>query len=166
MNPNTLKVTLPSDREARITRVFNAPRRLVWNAHVKPELVRRWVTGPEGWKMEVCKVDLRAGGSFRYELSKSDGTESMGWGGKFLEISEPEKIVHTELFDEDWTGGETTVTIRFRELAPDKTELDMTVVYVSKEARDAALQTGMTEGMEMSYKNMDALLAEDAGKGG
>ncbi len=171
MKTGKLNVELMGDRELRITRTFDARRQLVFDAHTKPELLKRWLTGPDGWEMAVCEVDLRAGGSFRYELRRNGepveegwdgGPEAMGWGGKFLEVDPPARIVHTELFDEDWTGGETRVTILFRELSPDRTELEMTVLYASKEAREAALQTGMTDGMEMSYVKLDAMCAEAA----
>lgn len=154
---NTLQVTAPSDREIVMTRVFDAPRQLVFDAHTKPDLVRRWLLGPPGWTMPVCEIDLRVGGRFRYVWRKDDGAE-MGMGGVFREIVRPERIVHTELFDQDWTGGETVSTTRFTE-RDDRTTLTITTLYSSKEARDGALKSGMTDGMEAGYARLDELLA-------
>lgn len=154
----TLNVTTPSDNEIRITRVLDAPRRLVFDCLSKPELVQQWLLGPPGWTMPVCEIDFRVGGRYRYVWRRENGIE-MGMGGVFREIVPPERIVTKELFDEDWTGGETTVTSTFVERAG-KTTLTMAIVYSSKEARDGALKSGMTEGMSAGYAKLDALLAK------
>jgi uncharacterized protein YndB with AHSA1/START domain len=153
-----LKFETRGERELVFTRAFNAPRQLVWEAHTKPEYVRRWLLGPGGWSMPVCEIDLKVGGRYRYVWRHADGRE-MGMGGVFREIRAPERIVTTELFDKDWTGGETLVTQLFAERGM-KTELSMTVLYSSLEARDNALKTGMTDGMEAGYARLDVLLAE------
>lgn len=152
-----LTVTKSSESAITFTREFNAPARLVWDCHTKPEFVRRWLLGPEGWTMPVCRIDLRVGGEFRYEWQNADG-RTMGMGGIFRELDAPKKIVHTEIFDEDWTGGETTVTTLFEERGG-KTLFTLTVVYASVKARDTALQTGMTDGMETGYQRLDDVLA-------
>ena len=90
--PNKLEITLPSDREIRITRAFDAPRNLVWDAHTKPELVRRWLLGPPGWEMPVCRIDLRVGGEYRYEWEDKARNKKMGMGGTYTEVKAPEKI--------------------------------------------------------------------------
>src|SRR5258706_7646606 len=111
--PGTLQVTTPSDREIRMTRVFDAPRRLVFEAFTKPDLVKRWLLGPPGWTMPVCEIDLRVGGKYRYVWRKDGGTE-MGMGGVFREVGQPERIVQTEKFDQACYSGEadgTTVTV-------------------------------------------------------
>lgn len=154
---NPLKVTTPSDREILITRAFDAPRSLVFDCLSKPELVTRWLLGPPGWTMPVCEIDFRVGGRFRYVWRRANGNE-MGMGGVYREIVRPERIVHTELFDEDWTGGETVGTSIFTEQGA-RTTLTMTILYSSKEARDGALRTGMTEGMTVSYDRLEALMA-------
>ena len=154
---SALKVTTPTDREVVITRVFNAPRRLVFDAHTKPELVRRWLLGPPGWTMPICEIDLRVGGKYRYVWRGPKG-ESMGMGGVHREILAPARLVSTQLFDEDWTGGETVGTLVLTEQGG-KTTLTQTVLYASKEARDGALRTGMTDGMEAGYVRLDELLA-------
>lgn len=158
--PIPLTVTTPSDREVEITRVFDAPRKMVFDAFTKPDLVKRWLLGPPGWSMPVCEIDLKVGGKFRYEWRNQDG-RSMGMGGVFRELAAPGRIVHTELFDEDWTGGETKVTTIFTEKAG-KTTVAMTVLYASREARDGAMGTGMTRGMEDSYARLDEMFAGSA----
>lgn len=154
----SLDVTTPGEREIRIRRVFAAPRGLVFDAYTKPHLVSRWLLGPPGWTMPVCEIDLRVGGAFRYVWLGPDGTE-MGVSGTFREIVAPARIVHTELFDEDWTGGETEVTTLFAEQGG-RTTVTMSILYASSEARKGALATGMTEGMGQSYASLDALLAQ------
>src|SRR5678816_4821424 len=96
-----LQITTRGDRELVMARVFDAPRHLVFEACSKPELVRRWLLGPDGWSMPVCEIDLRVGGSYRYVWRHSDGRE-MGMGGVYREIIVPERIVATEKFDEAW----------------------------------------------------------------
>ena len=157
----TLELSMPNDLEAVFTRSFNAPRELVWEAHTKPELIRRWLLGPDGWTMPVCEVDLRVGGQFRYVWRNADGRE-MGLRGAFREVTPPERLVHTEIFDEDWTDGETVVTQSFAERGG-KTTLTLTVRYASKQARDAALNTGMMRGMEAGYARLDDMFATPAG---
>lgn len=151
-----LKVTTPTDREVVITREFDAPRGMLFDAHTKPDLVQRWLLGPPGWTMPVCEIDLRVGGKYRYVWENADG-HKMGVGGTFTEIVRPSRIVITQLFDEDWTGGETIVITEFVEKSG-KTTLTTTVRYASREVRDAALQTGMAKGMEAGYERLDELL--------
>ena len=156
METGKLKVTTPSDREIVMTRVFDAPRNLVFDAWTKPELVRRWLLGPPGWTMPICEIDLRVGGAYRFEWLGQDGTR-MGMGGVYREIVIPERIVNTQLFDEDWTGGETLGTLLFTEQGG-KTTLSNSVLYSSREARDAALRTPMAEGVEAGYARLDEIL--------
>ena len=158
MNSDKLQITTPSDREIAMTRVFNAPRRLVFDALTKPELVKRWLLGPPGWSMPVCEIDLRVGGKYRYVLKGPNG-EEMGFGGTYRELVRPELMASTEIFDEDWTGGETHSKTRFDEMS-ERTKVTVTILYVSKEARDGAIATGMAEGMESGFQNLDALLVD------
>lgn len=151
-------VTTPSDTEITVTRSFVAPRRLVFEAFTKPDLVRRWLQGPDDWPMVVCEVDFRVGGAYRY-VWRNPGKGDMGMGGTFREIVPPERIVHTELFDQDWTGGETMVTTVFEERGG-RTTVTATVRYSSQAARDGALKTGMIEGWGQAYDRLDGLLAE------
>jgi uncharacterized protein YndB with AHSA1/START domain len=156
--PNKLEITLPSDREIRITRAFDAPRNLVWDAHTKPELVRRWLLGPPGWEMPVCRIDLRVGGEYRYEWEDKGRGKKMGMGGVYTEVAEPEMIGSKEKFDDDWTMGETVNKQAFTEKSG-KTHMVLTVLYASKEARDGAAKSGMTDGMEAGYARLDEVLA-------
>jgi len=154
-----LRVTTPTDRDVVITREFDASRGMVFDAHTKPDLVQRWLLGPPGWTMPVCEIDLRVGGKYRYVWQNADG-RTMGVGGTFTEIARPSRIVITQLFDEDWTGGETIVITEFVE-TKGKTRLTTTIRYVSREVRDAALKTGMAKGMEAGYERLDDLLKEE-----
>jgi uncharacterized protein YndB with AHSA1/START domain len=156
-NTDTLTLTMPSDLEVQVTRAFNAPRRMVFEALTTPALLMRWMHGPNGWTLAVCEVDLRVGGKFRYVWRKTNGRE-MGMGGVFHDILRPERIVHNEIFDDDWTGGETTVTTTLAERGS-ATTLTVTILYSSKDARDAALTTNFATGMEAGYNVLADLLA-------
>lgn len=153
-----LSVTTPSDREILMTRVFDAPRELVFEAMHRPELLKRWLSGPPGWSLVECEADFRVGGTFRHLWHGPEGA-TMGMGGVFREIAAPERIVRTELFDQDWTGGEALATLVLSARAG-KTELAVTVLYSSREARDGALASGMKDGVAASYGELDTVLAE------
>jgi uncharacterized protein YndB with AHSA1/START domain len=155
-NSGTLKVTTPGDREIAMTRIFDAPRHLVFEAWSKPELVKRWLYGPDDWRLAVCEMDLRVGGATRFVWRDRDGKE-MGMSGVFREIAPPDRLVFTEIWDEDWTGGEALNTITFTEHAG-KTTLTQTVLYSSRAARDGALKTGMEHGAAVSYDRLAELL--------
>lgn len=156
-NTGTLKVTTPTDREIVMTREFDAPRRLVWEALTKPELLRRWFFGPPGWSLAVCEIAVQVGGAYRYVWRGPDGTE-MGMGGILLEIVPPERIVATEKFDKPWyPGGAVVTTVLIEEGG--RTTLTLTVCYESREARDAVLKTPMDKGVAASYDRLAELLA-------
>jgi len=151
---STLKVTTPSDREIALTREFNAPRQLVWDAHTKPELVKKWLLGPPGWSMPVCKIDLRVGGTYRFEWrNDADGT-TMAMGGTYKEVKPIERIVQTEKFDDPWYEGEAVSTFTLREQGI-KTILTTTVRYASKAVRDSVIKSGMTTGVEQSFDRLE-----------
>jgi uncharacterized protein YndB with AHSA1/START domain len=156
-NPGTLKITAHGDREIVMTRAFKAPRKLVFDAFTKPELVRRWLLGPEGWTMPVCEIDLRVGGNYRYVWRNAKGTE-MGMGGVYREIVVPERIVSTEQFDEAWYPGEAVGTIALVE-QDGKTTLTQTVRYDSREAREAVMKSPMESGVGAGYDRLEKLLA-------
>ena len=153
----TLQVTTPSDREVAMTRVFDAPRHLVFEALTKPELLKRWFYGPPGWSLVVCEMDLRVGGAYRWVWRGPDGHD-MGVSGVFLAVEMPERIVATERFDVAWYPGEGRVTQVLVE-KDGKTTLTLTVLYESQEARDTALRTPMAKGVEMGYDRLAELLA-------
>jgi uncharacterized protein YndB with AHSA1/START domain len=151
-NFGKLTVTIPSDREIAMTRAFNAPRQLVFDALTKPELLKRWLTGPPGWTFAVCEIDLKVGGTYRFVWSKAGGIQ-MGVGGVYREVTPPERFVNTEKFDEPWYPGEALVTNALVE-ADGKTTLTLTVKYESREARDVALQSPMEEGVALGYDRL------------
>jgi len=152
-----LKLTTRGDREIVMTRVFDAPRSLVFEAFTKPELVKQWLLGPEGWSMPVCEIDLRVGGKYRYVWRHVKGHE-MGMGGVFREIVPPERIVSTEKFDESWYPGEAVGTVALTEQGG-KTTLTQTVEYQSREAREAVLKSPMESGVAAGYDRLAELLA-------
>jgi uncharacterized protein YndB with AHSA1/START domain len=152
-----LQITTRGDREIIITRHFSAPRRLVFEAWTKPELLKRWLLGPPGWSFAVCESDLRVGGRYRFVWRNSEGGE-MGMGGEYREVVPPERVVNTQLFDQDWTGGEAVGTLVLTE-DNGKTTSTNTILYSSREARDGAACTGMAEGMEAGYARLDEILA-------
>jgi len=150
-----LKITTPSDREIAMTREFNAPRQLVWDAHTKPELVRQWLLGPPGWSMPVCKIDLRVGGSYRYEWRNDKDGTTMAMGGTYKEVKPIERIVQTEKFDDPWYEGEATGTMVLKEQGS-KTILTTTVRYASQAVRDSVIKSGMTTGVEQSFDRLES----------
>jgi uncharacterized protein YndB with AHSA1/START domain len=149
-----LIVSTPSDNELRLTRSFSAARSLVYDCWTKPELVRRWMTGPDGWSFMVCDIDLRVGGRYRYAWRNLNGCD-MGMGGVYREIIPTRRLVSAELFDDDWTGGETLCTVDFSEQGAVTTVIT-TVLYSSRQARDGAMQSGMEGGMATSFQRLDA----------
>ena len=157
MTTPTLKVEARGEREIVMTRVFDAPRRLVFDAFTKPELLKRWLTGPPGWTLAVCEIDLRVGGSLRY-MWRGPAGEEMGMRGVFREITPPDRIVGTEKFDQAWYPGEAVGTVVLTEQGG-KTTLTQTIVYESREARDIVLKSPMEQGLGMSYDHLADLLA-------
>ena len=129
-----LKVTAQSDREIVMTRVFDAPRNLVFDAYTKPELLKRWLGVFGGYSMPVCEVDLRVGGTYRFVWRGPDGAE-MGVRGVYREVVRPERLVHTERFDEAWYPGEALITV---------------------------LKSPMESGVAQSYDKLAELLASGA----
>jgi uncharacterized protein YndB with AHSA1/START domain len=144
-NVGNMQLSTPGDREIVMSRVFDAPRALVFEAFTKPELLKRWLGVHNGWKMTLCEIDLRPGGKYRYGWESRDGTK-MSMGGEYREIVPATRIVATELFDDPWYPGEAVGTTSFVE-AGGKTTLSMSVLYASKEAREAVLETPMEQGV-------------------
>jgi uncharacterized protein YndB with AHSA1/START domain len=153
----TLEIAALGEREIVMARVFNAPRHLVFDALTKPELVKRWLLGPDGWTMPVCEIDLRVGGRYRYVWRRTSNGKEMGMGGVYREIVPPERLVHTELFDEAWYPGESLITYTLAE-KNGRTTLTTTMLYVSQEARDEILKSGMERGVEASYDRLAAIV--------
>jgi len=153
-NSGTLKVSLPTEREVVMTRVFDAPRRLVFDALTKPELLKRWF-GPRGWSLLVCEADLKVGGAWRWVLRGPDGRD-MGMRGVYQEITPPEWLVSTESFD-DYPGESLNTLILSEE--DGKTTFTITVRYASQEIRDAVIKSGMEHGAAECYDKLAEMLA-------
>jgi uncharacterized protein YndB with AHSA1/START domain len=154
---SNFNITAHGDREIVVTRIFDAPRRLVFDAYTKPELIKRWLLGPDGWSMPVCEVDLRVGGKYRYVWKNDNDGHEMGMGGVYREVVTPERIVATEMFDEAWYPGEAVDTIAFVE-REGETTLTQTILYNSRETRDAVLKSPMETGMAASYDRLEQFL--------
>lgn len=156
---NTLNVAAVGDREIVITRDFDAPRALVWDAMSRPELLRRWLFGPQGWQLTTIEEDPRVGGTFRWEWAGPEGA-GMTMSGVYREVVPPERCVRTERFESACfpAMGEQVATLVLTEQG-EKTSLTLTVLYPSREARDGALAGGMDKGLGAGYDRLDAILA-------
>jgi uncharacterized protein YndB with AHSA1/START domain len=154
--PGVTSYSTPSDREVHISRVFDAPRGLIFEAWTRCEHLTQWMLGAPGWTMPICEIDLRPGGANRFVWRRPDGTE-MEIRGQYREIVPPERLVYTE-----WWGGDWPETVDTLVLTEEKgrTTVTITVLYPSKEARDAALETGMKEGMEEGFERLEAYLGQ------
>ncbi len=157
---DTFTVTLPEDTDVLMTRVFDAPPRMVWDAYTKPELVRQWLLGPDGWDMPVCEIDLRVGGRYAYRWSHPE-QGAFGSGGEFLEVTPTSRIVSTERME--GFDGQSHVVITFEEHTSGgldgQTLFSMLQRFESKEARDGAVATGMADGVAISFNRLDDVIA-------
>lgn len=151
-----LVVQAVGDRAITFTRDFAAPRPLVWRAMTDPALVMRWLW-TQDHPMTRCEQDLRVGGALRWEWAMPGGAV-MGVSGTYLQIEPPGLIVHSELFDEDWTGGATRVTTVLDDCGPALTRMRMTAEYSGTAARDRVMLSPMAEGMDEGYARLDTLL--------
>ncbi|MFZ2028757.1 MAG: SRPBCC domain-containing protein [Vitreimonas sp.] len=164
--PAPAQVTLPSDREVRVTRQFNAPRQLVYDAHTKPELIRKWM-GYADWDMPICEMDVRVGGKYRWYWKHKENGKQFGFFGPFTEVDAPARLAHDQYFDAGNLGGsmpagdpcEVWLDLQERSGVP---TLVCNMKFASKEARDGAVATGMTDGMEFGYTRLDVMAAEAA----
>ncbi|CAG1006814.1 hypothetical protein PHYC_03362 [Phycisphaerales bacterium] len=170
MNPAGLQVSTPSDTTIVFTRTFKAPRRLVWEAMTTPALVQRWMFCPPGWSWAACEMDVRAGGSYRWDWNGPDGTLALTIRGVHREVDPPSRLVHTELMEMGPGAGpcgpeggssEPWELVAALELTEREgvTSMKMTLAFGSRQARDMALQSRMEHGMEAGYRQLDALLA-------
>jgi uncharacterized protein YndB with AHSA1/START domain len=169
--PKPVEVQTPSDREVVVIRTFDAPANLVWDAHTKPELIKRWLIGQPGWSMPYCTVDLRVGGKYRYVWRNgADGSE-FGSYGEHLELETHQKIVTSERMDgldgqpidhaNPVEAGDPSINTLTLAEAGGRTTLRIAMVFPSKEIRDIAVQSGMSDGMAMSYDMLDGVLAAE-----
>jgi uncharacterized protein YndB with AHSA1/START domain len=158
-NSGNLKIAAVGEREIVITRVFDAPRHLVFQAMTEPELLKRWMLGPPGWTMPICEIDFKVGGKFRYLWRSDDGTE-MKMSGVFREIVPNERVVNTATFEfgcAPQAGEQVGTAVLVEENG--KTTLTSTIVYPSKEARDGTIASGMSKGVAASYDRLAELLS-------
>ncbi|WP_203580929.1 SRPBCC family protein [Microbacterium hibisci] len=147
------------DTHVRITRLIEGPRELVWRAHQEPELLEKWMLGPDGWRMSVCEVDPQVGGKYRYEWEPTEGTEGerFGFDGETVLSESPRRAVTTE----HMTGTDYPSTLNDMNLEEEDgaTLITLLIEYPDKETRDIVLATGMTDGMESSYRRLEGVLA-------
>jgi uncharacterized protein YndB with AHSA1/START domain len=157
-NSDTFKVSTPADCEILITRLFDAPRQIVFDAMTKPEHVRRWWGCiSEHHSVTVCEIDLRVGGAWKFVHRGPDG-EYPAFYGVYREIDAPGRLVFTEIF-EPYPDGESVVTQILTE-ENGKTRLDLSAVYESLAVRDMVLKTGMEKGAAISYDRLEDLVIE------
>jgi uncharacterized protein YndB with AHSA1/START domain len=157
------QVSQPSDHEVKVVRSFKAPRDLVYKAYTTPDLVKRWCLGPPGWEMPVCEMDVRVGGTYRWRWRNNSNGKEFGFHGEYKEVNAPARLVNTEFYDPGDVGGDmgqgSNVTVEFTE-ANGITTMTSVMDFGTKQARDAAVGTGMTDGMEQGYQLLDQLLAK------
>ena len=156
-NSDTFTVTTPSEREIKMTRLFNAPRHLVWEAMSKPEHIKRWwgCLGT-GYSVPVCEVDLRPGGKWRFVNRHPKGEAE--FYGEYREIVPPERVVFTEIFAPFPDAGSLVTAVLTEE--NDKTRLTVTAQYPSLEVRDMVIGTGMAKGAAASYDRLEEVAVE------
>jgi uncharacterized protein YndB with AHSA1/START domain len=151
---DTLKVTTPSDREIHITRMFDAPREMVFEAHSSCEHMSNW-WGPRKYEFASCEIDFRPGGKWRV-VHRAEGQDDQGFRGEYREIVPPERIVWT--FEWEGAPGQVSVETLTLEEHDGKTLLTANAVYDTVEDRDGMLQSGMEEGMIETYERLDEYL--------
>ena len=157
---DALTITALGELEVVMTRSFDAPRPLVFDAWTKPELLQQWLGVRGGWTMPVCEIDLRVGEIYRYVWKDESGAE-MGVGGEYRKIVVPELIVTTEKFDDPWYVGEALITHVLEE-ADGTTTSTVTMRYESKASRDIVLASPMESGVAEGYAMLDKLLTRIA----
>ena len=154
MTNNTITVTMPSDTSVQVERTFDAPAQLVWDAHTKPELIRQWLLGPDGWDMPICDVDLRPGGDFHYRWAHpTEGAFSSK--GTFSTVTPVSYLAFTERMEGFEGESQNSYTLVERD---GRTTITMSMDFGSQEARDGAVATGMADGIGVSFDRLEALL--------
>ena len=156
-NSDSFQVTTPAPREIVLTRLFNAPRHLVFEAMSKPEHVRRWWGNlGDGYSVPVCEIDFRVGGKWRFVNRHPKGEAT--FYGVYREIDAPGRVVFTEIY-EPFPDAESVVTSVLTE-ENGQTRLTATCLYPSKQVRDMVIGTGMEKGAGLSYDQLDNLVVE------
>ncbi len=162
-SPKGLQVSTPTDTTIVLTRTFNAPRRLVWEAMFTPDRMRRWTLLPPGLTMTVCECEARVGGALRLVSKSEEADPAMTLQGVFTEVVLHERAVHTETMalGSGQVIGSLVETHEFAEKGG-VTTMRITQAYPSKDARDGVIASGMDQGLEACYEQLDALLAQPA----
>ncbi|WP_439591235.1 SRPBCC family protein [Microbacterium sp.] len=147
------------DQHVRITRLIDGPRDLVWRAHTEPELMKKWLLGPDGWRMSVCEFEPVAGTTYRYAwepVGDAEG-EAFGFDGEILHAEPQRRLVNTE----HMTGTDYPATLNDMNLEEEDgaTLITLYIEYPDAQTRDMVLATGMTDGMETSYARLEGILA-------
>ena len=154
--PAPIEVTTPSPSSVQVVRSFKAPAQLVWDFHTRPQLIKQWLLGPDGWTMPVCEMDLRVGGRYRYGWHNTEGKQpDFAFTGELREIDPPTRIVHTESME--GSPGEAIVTTTFVE-RNGITTITVLMDYGTQELRDMVVATGMPDGMATSYDRLDRVM--------
>lgn len=157
-NSKTFEVSTPGEREVRMTRLFGAPRKLVFEAMSTPEHIRRWWgILDEHHSVEVCEVDFRVGGKWRFQGKGPRGV-TPAFYGEYKEINAPERVVFTEIF-EPFPDAPSLVTCTLTEEGR-KTRITVIVEYISREVRDMVVATGMANGAAISYDRLEDVVTE------
>jgi uncharacterized protein YndB with AHSA1/START domain len=165
MNTNSkgLQISTATDATIVLTRTFNAPRRLVWDAMFIPENMRRWMLPPPGFTATVCECDARVGGALKLAWKSEEADPAMTLQGVFTDVVLHERAVHTEVMA--LGSGQTIGSLVEEHAFAEKgsaTAMRITQTYNSKEDRDGAIASGMDQGMEACYQQLDALLVQRA----
>jgi len=159
-SPKNLHISTPTDTSLVLVRAFNAPRRLVWEAMFTPDKMRRWMLPPPGWILTTCQCEPRVGGALDVAWKSDEADPAMTLRGKFTEVVLHERAVHTETMA--LGSGQTIGSLLEKHEFAEKdgvTTMCITQTYDSKEARDGAIASGMDQGMEACYQQLDAVLA-------
>jgi uncharacterized protein YndB with AHSA1/START domain len=163
MNLKGLQISTPTDTTLVLTRTFNAPRRLVWEAMLTPDKMRRWMLPPPGWTTTVCECEPRVGGALNIAWKSDEANPAMTLKGKFTEVVLHDHAVHTETMA--LGSGQVIGSLVEKHAFTEKdgvTTMRITQTYDFKDARDGALASGMDQGMEACYQQLDAMLARPA----
>jgi uncharacterized protein YndB with AHSA1/START domain len=155
-----LKVAADGDRRIVMSRVFDAPREVVFESYLRPEIVPHWMGVVDGWEMAVCVIEPKVGGTWRFVWTGPKG-ERMGWRGVCRELVRPERLSSVNSFDEPWFKGGEVGTVTFDELGS-RTLLTATLEYDSRAVRDEVLESPMAQGMAASYDKLDEILQAPA----
>ncbi len=166
MHSKGLQISTPTDTTIVLTRTFNAPRRLVWEAMTDPAKLRRWMFSPPGWSMTICEFDPRVGGQYKWAWKSEQANPAMTIHGTMTEVVPYERITHTQTMEMASCGPAADFTVMLELTEKNSvTQMRLTLTFSSKDARDAALQWGMERGMEAGYRQIDAMLATPEQRG-